>query len=70
MRSTSCFVYGFLLQVINEKTLCSKDKSEGDFSHKVAFVSLLFFRKNQKQESNFQQVSGLVMRNISAFCLK
>ena len=25
--------------------------------------------KNQKQESGFQQVGGLVTRNISAFCL-
>ena len=24
-RSTSCFVYGFVFQVIGEKTLCGKD---------------------------------------------
>ena len=30
---------------------------------------LLSFRRNQKQESNFQQVGGLVTRSISGFCL-
>ena len=29
----------------------------------------LFFLKSQKQESDFQQVGGLVTRNISVFCL-
>ena len=28
------------------------------------------FLTNQKQESGFQQVGGLVTRNISAFCLQ
>ena len=28
------------------------------------------FIKNQKQETNFQQVGGLVMRNSFAFCLQ
>ena len=35
------------------------------------FVSpILFFRRNQKQESNFQQVGGLATRNVSVFCLE
>ena len=31
--------------------------------------SLLLFLTNRKQESDFQQVGGLVMGNISVFCL-
>ena len=38
------------------------------FSYKFAFIPCLSFRRNQKQESNFQQVADLVMRNISIFC--
>ena len=36
-----------------------------------AFLSFCFlsFLTNQKRESGFQQVSGLVMRGISIFCL-
>ena len=37
------------------------------FSYKSAFISFLFFRRIQKQESNFQQAGGLVMRNVSVF---
>ena len=39
------------------------------FSYKFAFIFFLSFLTNQKQESGFQQVSGLVMRNISVFWL-
>ena len=39
------------------------------FSYKFAFIFFLSFLTNQKQESDFQQVGGLVARNISAFCL-
>ena len=36
------------------------------FSHKFAFIFFLsFILTNQKQESGFQQVVGLVMKNIS-----
>ena len=34
------------------------------FSYKFAFIIFLSFLTNQKQESDFQQVSGLVTRNI------
>ena len=33
------------------------------------FILFLSFLTNQKQESGFQQVVGLVTRNISVFCL-
>ena len=39
------------------------------YSYKFAFILVLPFLTNQKQESDFQQVGGLVARNISAFCL-
>ena len=39
------------------------------FIYKFTFIPFLSFRRNQKQESNFQQVGGLVMRYISPFCL-
>ena len=39
------------------------------FSYEFAFVLFLSFLSNQKQESGFQQVSGLVTRNVSVFCL-
>ena len=39
------------------------------FSYKFTFMLFLSFLTNQKQESDFQQVGGLVTRNISVFCL-
>ena len=36
---------------------------------KFAFITFLSFRRNQKQESNFQQVGGPLTRNLSAFCV-
>ena len=39
-------------------------------SYKFAFILFLSFLTNEKQESGFQQVGGLVKRNISAFCLQ
>ena len=33
------------------------------------FILFLSFLTNQKQESVFQQVGGLAMRNISVLCL-
>ena len=39
-------------------------------SYKFAFIHFLSFLTNQKQESGFQQVGGLVTRNISGFCLQ
>ena len=37
------------------------------FSYNFTFIPLLYFHRNQKQESNFQQVGGLVTRNSFAF---
>ena len=39
------------------------------FSYKFAFILFLSFVNNQKQESCFQQVGGLVTRNIFCFGL-
>ena len=40
------------------------------FSYKFTFIPLMSFHRNQKQESNFQQVGGgLVARNSFAFSL-
>ena len=39
-------------------------------SNKFTFISFLSFRRNQKQELNFQQVGGLVTRSSFAFCLQ
>ena len=37
------------------------------FSNKSVFILFLSFLTNQKQESGFQQVGGLVTRYISVF---
>ena len=39
------------------------------FSYELALIVLLSFLTNQKQESGFRQVGGLVTRNISVFYL-
>ena len=39
------------------------------FSYRFAFILLLSFLTNQKQESASQQVGGLVTKNTSVFCL-
>ena len=39
-----------------------------NFGYKFAFIRFLSFHRNKKQESNFQQVGGLVTRNIFVFC--
>ena len=82
-RSTGCFIYNFVIQVISAKTPCSKDFTSNlrdflhennhnynsyIFSYKIAFILFFSFQK-QKQESGFQQVGGLETRNISVFCL-
>ena len=78
------FIYGFVIQVIREKTLSSNDLlaiwetflhennrnyNSYIFSYKFTFILFLAFLYKQKQESCFQQVSGLVTRKISVFCL-
>ena len=67
----------FYLQVVSEKTLGSQgftsnlrhilyenNRSYNFYrsSYKFAFILFLSFLKNQKQESGFQQVGGLVTR--------
>ena len=37
------------------------------YSYKFAFILVLAFRRNQKQESRFQQVGGLETTNIFCF---
>ena len=79
-RYLSYFVYGVVFQVISQKTLCSKDFGKNlrgflyennrnynsfKFIYKFIFICFSSFRRNERQESNFWQVSGLVTRNIS-----
>ena len=40
------------------------------FSYRLAFISCFSFHRNRKQKAGFQQVGGLVMENISVFCLQ
>ena len=81
-RSTRCFVYGFVFQVIREKNCVAKilhriwetfliednrNYNSCKFSYKFAFIPFLSFQRNQKQESNFHQNDDLVTRSISVF---
>ena len=52
-----------LLAIYENK--CNRNSQK--FNYKFAF---LYFRRNQKQESNIQLVGGLVTKNVSDFCLK
>ena len=56
-------------QGIRERFLYGNNRNYNSykFSYKFAFTSSLSFRRNQKQESNFEQVGDLVTRNISGF---
>ena len=38
------------------------------FSYKFTFIPFFSFRRNQKQESNFQQDCSLVTKHVSVFC--
>ena len=60
-----------ILQGILEKFLYENNRNYNSykFSYKFDFIPVLSFRRNQKQESKFQQVGDLVTRNISPFCL-
>ena len=70
-----CFTYGLAFQVISKKPLCSKyftrnskrflyenDRKSNfyKFSCKFASTPILSFRRNKKQEINFQHVGDLV----------
>ena len=60
-----------ILQRIRETFLYENNRNYNSykFNCKFAFIPFLLFRRNQKQESNFQQVGGQAKRNISVFCL-
>ena len=60
-----------ILQGISERFLYENNRNYNSykFSYKAAFLPVLSFRRNKKLESNFQQVGGLVTKNISVFCL-
>ena len=76
------FYLQFVLQVISEKTLYSKGFTSNlrdifpwnnrnydsyRFSYKFGFIPFFSFLPNLKQESESQQVAGLVTRNIYVF---
>ena len=82
--STSFLIYGFVIQMISNKTLLAKvlqamremflhesscNCNSYKFSYKFAYTLFFPFLRNQKQESSLQQVGGLVTRNISTFYL-
>ena len=52
-----------------KKQLLGKKIYSYRFSYKFASILFLPFLTNQKQESGFQEVAGLVTRNIYLFCL-
>ena len=78
-----CSTGRFVFQVITEGGMCRIDFSRNlkgilmckydcnsnsyKFSSKFTFITFFSFHRNQKQESNFQQVGGLVTRNSFAF---
>ena len=64
-----CFNKGFTSNLIDIFYEDNCGYNSYKFSHKFSFIAYLFFLKNQKQESNFQQVDGLVTRNVIVFCL-
>ena len=80
-RSTSCFIFGFVILVISEKTVAKISLAISEIflhenncnynsfklSGKSTFIIFESFLRNQKQELNFQQVGGLVTKNISVF---
>ena len=81
--STGCFTYSFASQVVTEKTLenvllaiwelflheNNQNYNSNIFINKFTIILLFPFLRNQEQESDFQQVGGLVTRNITDFCL-
>ena len=83
---TGCFVDTFVIPVISEKRNSvakvllaileifllenNRNYDPYGFSYKRAFILFFSFLTNQKEESGFQQVGGLVTRIISVFCLQ
>ena len=83
--STGRFINSFVIRVIREKQSVARvllaiweiflhennyNYNSYRFSYKFTFALFLFFPANQKQKSGFQQVGGLVTRNIFVFCLQ
>ena len=81
-RSTDCFIYSFVIQVISEvkvlpaiqeifsrETNCNYNSCRFSCESVLQFNFFLSFLTNQKQESGFQQVVGLVTRKFFVFCL-
>ena len=60
-----------ILQGILERFLRENNRNYNSykFSYKFDLIPVLSCRRNQKQESKFQQLGDLVTKNISAFCL-
>ena len=56
-----------ILKEILERFLYQNNRNYN--SYKFDFIPDLSFGTNQKEETRFQQVGDLVMRNVSAFCL-
>ena len=58
-----------ILQKILERFLHENNRNYNfyKFGYKFDLIPVLSFRRNQKQESKFQQVRDLATRNISAF---
>ena len=55
---------GFWKTILYEN---NRNNNSYKFSYKFTFLFFLSFRRNQKQESNFQQVGVLLTRNIVVF---
>ena len=81
--STGCLVWSLCIQVVTKKKnfvakvllaiwdtfLHENDHNYSFYRFSYSLLSFLSFLTNQKQESDFQWVGGLVTRNISVFCL-
>ena len=66
------YYVGTILKGIWERFSCKNDRN-GDShksSYKFTFIPFLSLQRNQTQESNFQQVGGLVTRKSFAFRLQ
>ena len=59
------------LQGILERLLYENNRNDNSykFSYKFDIIPGLSFRRNEKQESKFQQAGDLVTINIPVFCL-
>ena len=60
-----------ILQEIRERFLYENKRNYNSYklSYRFVFIPVLFYCRNQKQESNFHQVVYLVTRNMSVFHL-